>query len=87
MDPSRNRWSWCCFRFKGLIWTRVSRRRWILSSLSSSEEETRIGTEEGTNVEEGSQAEEGTNVEDGLQAKIFSSNLTSLLIIISLQCD
>jgi hypothetical protein len=40
----------------------------------------------GTNVKDGSQAEEGTIVELGSQAKIFSSNLTSLLIIISLQC-
>jgi hypothetical protein len=37
--------------------------------------------------EDGSQAEEGTITELGLQAKRFSSNLTSLLIIISLQCD
>jgi hypothetical protein len=36
---------------------------------------------------DGSQAEEGTIAELGLQAKRFSSNLTSLLIIISLQCD
>jgi hypothetical protein len=49
-------------------------------------EETRIGTKEGTNAEDGSQAEEGTITELGSQAKIFSSNLTSLLIIISLQC-
>jgi hypothetical protein len=42
---------------------------------------------EGTNVELGSQAKEGTNVELGSQAKRFSSNLTSILIIISLQCD
>jgi hypothetical protein len=56
------------------------------SSLSSFEEETRIGIEEGITVEDGSQAKEGTTVELGLQAKRFSSNLTSLLRIISLQC-
>jgi hypothetical protein len=52
--------------------------------LSSFEEETIIGIEEGTNTEDGSQAEEGTIVELGSQAKRFSSNLTYLLIIISL---
>jgi hypothetical protein len=52
--------------------------------LSTSEKETRIGTKEGTNVEDGSQAEEGTITELGLKANIFSSNLTYLLIIISL---
>jgi hypothetical protein len=52
--------------------------------LLSSEEETSIGTEEGTNVEDGSQAEEGTIVELGSRAKRFSLNLTSLLTIISL---
>jgi hypothetical protein len=74
--------------------------------LSSSEEETRIGTEQSTNIEDGSQVKEGTNFEDGSQAEegtnvehgsyaeegtiielvsqamIFSSKLTSLLIII-----
>jgi hypothetical protein len=58
----------------------------LSSSLSSSEEETRIGTKEGTNTEYGSQVEEGTTTELGSQAKIFSSNLTSILRIISLQC-
>jgi hypothetical protein len=47
--------------------------------------ETIIGPEEGTNVEDGSRVEEGTNIELGSQTKIFSSNLTSLLIIISLE--
>jgi hypothetical protein len=56
------------------------------SSLSSSEEESKIGTEEGTTCKDGSQAEEGTTAELGSQAKRFSSNLTSLLRIISLQC-
>jgi hypothetical protein len=58
----------------------------LSSSLSSYEEETITGTEEGTNVEDGSQVEEGIITELGLQAKIFSSNLTSVLIIILLQC-
>ena len=56
------------------------------SSLSSSQEETIIGKGEGINFEDGSQAEEGTITELGSQAKRFSSNLTSLIIIISLQC-
>jgi hypothetical protein len=68
------------------------------SSLSSFEEESRIETEEGTTAKDGSQAEEGTTAKDGSQAeegtptelgsqaKRFSSNLTSLLRIISLQC-
>jgi hypothetical protein len=56
------------------------------SSLSSSEEESRIETEEGTTAKDGSQAEEGTPAKLGSQAKRFSSNLTSLLRIISLQC-
>jgi hypothetical protein len=41
--------------------------------------------EEGTTVELGSQAKEGTNAELGSQSKIFSSNLTSFLIIVSLE--
>jgi hypothetical protein len=41
---------------------------------------------EGTNAEDGSHSEEGTIIELGSQAKIFSSNLTSLILIISLQC-
>jgi hypothetical protein len=56
------------------------------SSLSSSEEEeTRIGTKDGTNTKDGLQAKEGTNVKLGSQAKRFLSNLTSLQIIISLE--
>jgi hypothetical protein len=41
---------------------------------------------EGTNVDYGLQAEEVTNAGLGSQDKIFSSNLTYILIIISLQC-
>jgi hypothetical protein len=52
---------------------------------SSEEEETRIGTYYGANIEDGSQDKEGTNVELGSKAKRFSSNLTSLIIIISLE--
>jgi hypothetical protein len=63
----------------------VRRLGGFASSLSSYEEETRIGIEEGTNVEDGSQTEEGTIIELGSWAKRFSSNLTSLVIIISLQ--
>ena len=39
--------------------------------------------EEGTITESGSQANDGTPAKLGSQAKRFSSNLTSLLIIIS----
>jgi hypothetical protein len=55
------------------------------SPSSSSEEETIIRTKVGTNDKYGSQAKYGRNVELGSHDKIFSSNLTSLLIIISLE--
>jgi hypothetical protein len=53
---------------------------------SSEEEEIGIGTKEGKKFEYGSHVEEGTNIKLGLWDKRFSSILTSLLIIISLQC-
>jgi len=56
------------------------------SSLSSSyEEETIIGTKVGTTDKYGSQAKYGRNVKLGSHDKIFSSNLTYLLIKISLE--
>ena len=55
-----------------------------------SSSETRVGNmsrklevEEGTIAESGSQAKDGTPAKLGSQTKIFSSNLTSLLMIIS----
>jgi hypothetical protein len=72
--------------FDGLICRKVAGRGGFSSSLSSSEEEeTRIGTEDGTNIEHDLQAKDGTNVDSGSRAKRFSLNLTSLLIIISLE--
>jgi hypothetical protein len=69
--------------FNRLIWRKVNRRRWIF--ILTIKEETRIGTKDGTNVEDNLQDEERTNVELGSQDKRFSSNLTSLLIITSLE--
>jgi hypothetical protein len=52
------------FMFNGSNWRKVNRRRWILSSLSSSEEGTvieslieKLGREDGTNIKD------GTNIE------------------------
>jgi len=64
--------------------------RWVgeggfSSSLSSFEEETRIGTKDGTNSKDGSQDEDDTNNELGSHDKTFSSNLTSLLLNISFE--
>ena len=62
----------------------------ILTSSSLSSSETGVGNlsrkleeEEGTIIELGSQAKDGTPAKSGSQAKRFSSNLTSLLMIIT----
>jgi hypothetical protein len=52
--------------------------------LSLSEEEAIIKIEDGTHAKYESHVQEGTNVELVSQGKIFSSNLTSLILIISL---
>jgi hypothetical protein len=54
MDPSRKHGGvGVGSRFKRLIWRKVRGRGGFSSSLSSSEEETIIGTKEGTNFKDG----------------------------------